>query len=445
MIGSKHESDSNWVEPVSKLNVVPVYVKEYPVYWYVGERNKFELTLYEKEKLDGLKNRDLSTYNSVKIKVLVDNLGNPDYVNFIDNIMKEYINQVSFKCTYEIVRRVSRPTYVFADWMHETNNSFGLFVYAYVNLLDKIRPLYLTQSTRILEQFGEYAKRDYNFKLATKCFVSWNNEYSKKAKNAGCELYFVQHGITWAKSARYFNDISNEIKYIVCSNVGEYNALKNDSDYKFNKNRLILIKGMPAYDLDFPFNGIKKDRNMTIMFTHRGEWRVGINQTVNDNFKRHIDGLLNSKRFAQLVKKYGLNVNFVYHHAVKDEMKVEFNVPKYVNVKSETNLDKYLQNSDVLITDYSSICFKHAYMKKMNFHYQFDYDVMSKDKFKSKGWYNWKTDSLGYRAETLNELLDQLEHFYEYEELPSNIDDKINMFFGIVDGNNSMDLFNKLG
>src|SRR5699024_4732034 len=63
--------------------------------------------------------------------------------------------------------------------------------------------------------------------------------------------------------------------------------------------------------------------------------------------------------------------------------------------------------SDLLITDYSSVSIDYAYMKKPVFYYQFD-----KNEFKTKhlnnGYFSYENDGFGPVSESLSSLMKEL-------------------------------------
>ena len=103
--------------------------------------------------------------------------------------------------------------------------------------------------------------------------------------------------------------------------------------------------------------------------------------------------------------------------------------------REENNLQELLKESKILITDYSSIAFDFAYMKKPLIYYQFDQDKYYTNHFE-KGYFDCERDGFGPVIKNENEILDYIEDL-----LNNNIDrqryiTKSEEFFEIYDNNN---------
>ena len=115
-----------------------------------------------------------------------------------------------------------------------------------------------------------------------------------------------------------------------------------------------------------------------------------------------------------------------------------FNVSS--NRISKVKIDEYdiqsaLKESELLITDYSSVFFDFAYMVKPILFYQFDYDNFRKGQY-AEGYYNYK-DGLGEAVNDLDEILNVLATSLENgNKISEKYKKRCEDFFTIRDSNN---------
>ena len=88
----------------------------------------------------------------------------------------------------------------------------------------------------------------------------------------------------------------------------------------------------------------------------------------------------------------------------------------------------------MLITDYSSIAFDFAYMKKPIIYYQFDSDEYYKKHY-NKGYFNYYNDGFGEIVKTEKELIKSMVNT-SINSIESKYLKNINRFFEIRDENN---------
>ena len=72
------------------------------------------------------------------------------------------------------------------------------------------------------------------------------------------------------------------------------------------------------------------------------------------------------------------------------------------------DLQELLKSSQLLITDYSSVCFDMFYMKKPVLFYQFDEEKFRKYHYK-EGWFDYRNTPFGGYCPELSSLLQEME------------------------------------
>ena len=127
----------------------------------------------------------------------------------------------------------------------------------------------------------------------------------------------------------------------------------------------------------------------------------------SDYFRSYMS-LLNSRRLADILEKYDLEINF-YLHAKFQEYSDQFQSKSHrIHLISfgEVAVNEMLMRCRMLITDYSSVCWDVLYQDKPSLFYQFDLDKYDE----AHGSYlDMKTELFGDRAENEEQLLTLLE------------------------------------
>src|SRR5690606_24420990 len=142
---------------------------------------------------------------------------------------------------------------------------------------------------------------------------------------------------------------------------------------------------------------------------------------------------------------YNLTLVFCPHPNIQPYLK-EFNVlKKHIRFKKdEENITDLLVTSKVLLTDYSSVAFDFAYMKKPIVYFQFDEkQFFEKDHTYSKGYYDYRKQGFGKIVDNYYEVVMELHniqrnHFLLEEKYVKIIEETFEKF----DNKNSERVFN---
>ncbi len=89
------------------------------------------------------------------------------------------------------------------------------------------------------------------------------------------------------------------------------------------------------------------------------------------------------------------------------------NIPNYIKIgyrEDGESFQKYFQESDLMITDYTSAAFEMGYLKKPVIYYQFDEEEFFNSHTYTKGYFDYKRDGFGPVVTTQEELLIELKN-----------------------------------
>nr|AVE28264.1 TagF-like capsule polymerase Cps1B [Actinobacillus pleuropneumoniae serovar 1 str. 4074] len=270
-----------------------------------------------------------------------------------------------------------------------------------------------------------------------------NYDFSKK-------FIFLQHGITKDDLSQWFNTKKN-LSGVITATIPEYNSIVEElNKYKIGKKETFLT-GFPRHDKLLSGN-IKGAKTILIVPTWRhyimgtqigkGANTRELNKAfMTTNYAKAWYNLLHSQELKNLIKNLGYKVIFAPHPNIEPYLN-EFNIPQYIDVWksaiSRESMQSLFQQSNLLITDYSSIAFEMAFLGKQTIYYQFD-----KEEFRSgihtyqQGYFEYEKDGFGPVAETLDDLFIHLDKFVNGENDYINIyQSRIQKTFKYRDTNN---------
>ncbi|WP_459501964.1 CDP-glycerol glycerophosphotransferase family protein [Bacillus sp. C1] len=197
-------------------------------------------------------------------------------------------------------------------------------------------------------------------------------------------IIYLQHGIIAMKKLEFNRKSYNGmIKKFVVSSMHEKNILINEMNFK---EKQIMTTGLARFDSLVDKSKNKKTREILLMPTWR-EWIIGSKEGfLESDFFVYYHGLLQDKRLHDLLEKNNLVLKFFPHIEIQKKYKDEFaNLNERIQVVNlgEESVKELIQNSSLMITDYSSVVFDFNYLKKPTIFYHFDVN----DYLKHRGSY----------------------------------------------------------
>ncbi|MFM4944022.1 CDP-glycerol glycerophosphotransferase family protein [Aeromonas bivalvium] len=265
------------------------------------------------------------------------------------------------------------------------------------------------------------------------------------------KFVFLQHGITKDDQSEWLN--SRKIDYLVTAARHEFSDISGRGRYRYTSQETVLT-GFPRYD-----NLVKRDeskRQILIMPTWRkglaGELikksskRIKNPEFINSLFCEMWGGFLRSEMLRKSAEENKYSIIFLPHPNLTDYLE-ELAIPDYIQVGDLTScsIQETFKDADVLITDYSSVAFDVAYMKKPVIYFQFDSDTFFSEHSYSKGYYDYETLGFGPVVSDIHRLNKELKNMLAHEcILTPFYMERINSFFPYDDHDNSSRLFKLL-
>lgn len=239
------------------------------------------------------------------------------------------------------------------------------------------------------------------------------------------KFIFLQHGVTHNDLSKWLN--SKAIDLFIAATVDEFNSLaRSGTKYKFGLKEVALT-GFPRHDrlLQMSLNETEEaKKKIVIMPTWRNSLMgntvgLGNERKVNEDFFESVyacswKNFLHSADLKKLADNFNAEIIF-YPHANIDLYLDGFNIPSYVTIRrfgDSEGMQKTFVETDILITDYSSVAFEVAYLKKPVIYYQFDRDEVFSGKHTfEKGYFDYELDGFGPVCLKLEEVLSNLEQY----------------------------------
>ena len=260
--------------------------------------------------------------------------------------------------------------------------------------------------------------------------VVWKAEENKLIEK---NRVFIQHGII----KEYIPSLikkNSSITTFICGAKPEYEFVKNEFGYS---ERNVKYLGLCRFD---SLHDFKVKNQILVMPTWRQWFGMDDNNEISgidfisSQYFDYYNELINSEKLNDILKEQNMELIFYPHNEMQRYLNLFKSKYKRVKIADKNNYDvqTLLKESKILITDYSSVAFDFAYMKKKIIYYQFDKEKYYLNHY-NEGYFDYKRDGFGPVVNTIDELINKIRENlygkYKYEG-------RVNNFFTINDKNN---------
>ena len=271
------------------------------------------------------------------------------------------------------------------QFIHDFEKEDGIVRY-YISNNDEIREgLFEEKHRKYIVRFGSQLHKELfiNARKVITAYIEKNNVYpfsSSELQLIGnwffAEYIYLQHGILHASIPwKYTPEAMRIDKVVVSSDFEVDNFISN---YNF-RDQDLLKTGMPRFD------AIKKKKKGKKRILFAPTWRNYLIKPQVDNYweptemiflssdyYKNIRAFLSSERLIALLESNDYFMDFKLHPIFYNAYKDFFISDSHRIGLADTQID--MSDYDVLITDYSSISFDFAYLKRTIIYYVPDYD-----------------------------------------------------------------------
>ena len=294
--------------------------------------------------------------------------------------------------------------------------------------MKKIGPVigYHSLKHRILGLFAEKiitSHPDNNY-----IYAFWGH-YPNFAGILKSSTIFLQHGITLNNICSWLNKYDKNLDFLLTASQKEYDSLFK---YYYNYDEeIIKLLGFPRFD------NLKDEKTKTILLMP--SWRRYLNNenkyTISSSsyFKTY-NSLINNEKLIQKAKEYGYEIIFRPHPHVYKYIGL-FDENETIKIDHERgSYQDLFKKGALMITDYSSVAFDFAYLKKPVLYYQYGEDYHFN---LEESYFDYEKMGFGEVCHNEDELVDLIEEYMKNncemkEKHKQNVDD----YFIFTDKNN---------
>ncbi len=332
---------------------------------------------------------------------------------FILVFFPAFIYHVFLKCTHKelwlICETASRSRdngVVFYEYMKREHPEVKCF-YA----IDKYCPDY--QRIKKLGNIIQWSsiKHYFYYLSATKNISSHKEGNPNQALFTFLHLYlnlynnrvFLQHGITKDNLPMFYYK-NTKFKTFICGAKPEFNYVNDIFGYPKES---VKYTGLARFD---NLHNTKCNKNIILFIPTWRRWIENKQDFLDSNYYQEMIKFLNSKDLEQILTR-NKKILYFYPHEKTQKFLQEIKIRnKCVKIKSieNCNIQQLLIKGSLLITDYSSLYFDFAYMKKPILYYQYDQKEY-REKHMQEGYFNYNRDGFGKVCTEHKELIKELE------------------------------------
>ena len=260
---------------------------------------------------------------------------------------------------------------------------------------------------------------------------------------------FLQHGIILNDLSSWFMDYKRDPAVFVTSARREYESIV---DYGFACSKdTVKLTGLPRFD----YLTNAPEKKIVFLPTWRrniaGETVPGTahryySETFKDSeYCRYYNALINDRRLIDCLEKNGFTGELYIHPAFTVQAK-DFRGNEVIRVRSDiADYNKLMRENSLLITDYSSVVFDFAYLKKPVIYTQFDEEEFLTQHHCSEGYFNYETDGFGPIAKDLDSTVDKIVDAIESGCIMADkYKERVDGFFAFTDKNNCERVYNAI-
>ncbi len=412
--------------------------------FYISPSSTNAVKALEKENIDYLENESLNENNANKLK---------DYREII-SLRKKYLS----KYPNFSFRSRNKEIYLFQDRIDVADdNAYHLFKYA-CGVNDGVDKYFVVSSKskqfdelsrignvveygsfkhKLLMLFADKIITTHPYDTVINPFLDETNQRPLISGLLNYKVYWLQHGVTKDNISDWMFKYQKDLSLIVTVSDDESKSFLEEG-YGYDES-IIQNLGFPRFD------HLKKSDNKQILIIPT--WRKNITGNkgifMASTYFNNLNSFLNSSKLLSMIKK-GYKIAFKPHPEllkyikkdgeITDERFVDlFDIPDEIYVALDESYHDLLNNSSVLITDYSSVFFDFAYIKKPIIYYH-----PENDQYHYEGsYFDYETMGFGDIFKTSEGLFEKLNGYVDNGcQMEEEYQKRVDKFFTYRDRNN---------
>lgn len=215
---------------------------------------------------------------------------------------------------------------------------------------------------------------------------------------------FLQHGVLKDDLSNKLSKSKNNFDIFICGGEPEYKDVLAKYGYTSKE---IKYTGLARYD---NLHNMNYTNTILLIPTWREYLRnMNDREFMSSVYYKHFQDILLNKKLNSILVKYNFKLVFRPHFEMLKFIHLFKNESQYIKISSqEETVKDLLIESKIMITDYSSVFFDFAYMKKYIIYDQFDKKTFYSSHYQ-KGYFDYLKDGFGPVCSDLKTLLEEVE------------------------------------
>ena len=325
------------------------------------------------------------------------------------------------------------------------DNAFAFYKYV-KNKHPEIRCVYVADANRHEEwkkvcavgEVVQFRSREHKnlFMRADKIITShvgdsepWSYEKVKKIRERFPDwakkhkIIHLQHGVIDKNVTHIYSKKLRPVDLFISSTVDEKRYIEQTLGYKTEQ---VPCTGLARFDDLF---GGEKEKIILLIPRYRRDVMVQLPENkiklkyhfTNTEFFIKYQDLMVDDGLSKMLDKYDYKLYFYPHYEVQPLIRCFYKKSDRIFIvdRSQITLDELLKKSALMITDYSSVAFDFAYMRKPVIYYQFDKDAF--DVEYGGSYFKHEQDGFGPVVQTKEECLLEVQRYMDGKFDPMGI------------------------
>lgn len=254
-----------------------------------------------------------------------------------------------------------------------------------------------------------------------------NKNESSYAGLISSDKIFLQHGVTKDNVSVWLKKFEKNVKLITTVSDKEKESFL-DEGYNYDE-KIIQVLGFPRFD---NLERTETKKQILIMPSWRKKLLYASDDQINESiFFKNINSLINNKDLIEIAQKYNYKIIFKPHPRVYAFIEL-FDTNEYITIDQNSTYQELFRDSDILITDYSSVAFDFSYTEKPVIYYQYANDYNFEE-----GYFKYKTMGFGEVIDNQNELITTVEDYLKNDcRMKDKYKKRVHSFYKYNDKNN---------
>ncbi|MBP3326045.1 MAG: CDP-glycerol glycerophosphotransferase family protein [Coprococcus sp.] len=262
------------------------------------------------------------------------------------------------------------------------------------------------------------------------------------------KFVFLQHGITKDDLSGWLNRYNKNISLFVTAAKAEYDSIVNGAYYYTDGQ--VQLTGFPRFDRLIAKKRPEKEiifmptwrKNLASGVDAKTGKRIYMKGFTDSDYYKFYQKLISDARIIEALKKKGYKGKFVIHPSNKENAG-DFVGNDVISVCYEgvSYREEFIRNA-LLITDYSSVAFDFAYLRKPVIYTQSDREEFFAEHTYDEGYWDYKEDGFGPVCESYEETVAEIiKAVHDNCVIEEKYEERINQFYDAFDSKNSQRVY----